>query len=140
MRDEVAWTVEHHGVFQMVYYAEHYGWDPEQRQAFRDHPFYQSCVDFCERWDQSSFDPDYPMHDLDFFAPMVREVFARKAHDQAHVLPGVVVGFRAARPTPSTALPLRPFGLRRICLACFRSATPLPRYASVSRSLSQATA
>ena len=92
VRDEVAWTVEHHGVFQMVYYAEHYGWDPEQRQAFRDHPFYQSCVDFCERWDQSSFDPDYPMHDLDFFAPMVREVFARKAYDEAHVMPGVVVG------------------------------------------------
>ncbi|MGB1080911.1 MAG: peptidase, partial [Alphaproteobacteria bacterium] len=76
----------------MVYYAEHHGWDPEQRQAFRDHPFYQSCVDFCERWDQSSFDPDYPMHDLDFFAPMVREVFARKAYDEAHVMPGVVVG------------------------------------------------
>ena len=59
VRDEVSWTVEHHGIFQMVYYAEHYGWDPEKRQAFKDSPYYQSCVDFCERWDQCSFDnPD----------------------------------------------------------------------------------
>ena len=35
VRDEVAWTVEHHGIFQMVYYAEHYGWDPEKRQYVR---------------------------------------------------------------------------------------------------------
>ena len=92
VREEVAWTVEHHGVFQMIYYAEHYGWDPEKRQDFKDSPYFQSCVDFCERWDQSSFDPDYPMKNLDFFAPMVREVFGRKAYDEAHTLPGVVKG------------------------------------------------
>ncbi len=92
MRDEVVWTVEHHGVFQMYYYAHHYGWDREKRNEFKDHPFYQSCVDFCERWDQSSFDPDYQMDSLESFEDEVREVFARKAYDPAVQQMGVVRG------------------------------------------------
>jgi predicted HD phosphohydrolase len=39
-----------------------------------------------------SFDPDYPMKPLDHFAPMVFEVFGRKAWDEAHIKSGVVVG------------------------------------------------
>ena len=58
VREEVTWVVEHHGVFQMVYYAHHYDWDRELRQKYADSPYYRSCVDFCERWDQSSFDPE----------------------------------------------------------------------------------
>lgn len=92
VREEVAWMVEHHGIFQMAYYAHHYGWDPEERQKFRHHPCYQSCADFCERWDQSSFDPDYPMDPLDSFAADVCDVFARKAYDPSVIRPGVVVG------------------------------------------------
>ncbi|MEL7349598.1 MAG: HD domain-containing protein, partial [Pseudomonadota bacterium] len=38
VREEVAWVVEHHGIFQMAYYAHHFGWDPEERQRFADHP------------------------------------------------------------------------------------------------------
>ncbi len=60
MREEVVWTVAHHGAFQMYYYAHHYGWNQHEREKFRDSPYYQSCVDFCERWDQSSFDPGLP--------------------------------------------------------------------------------
>jgi predicted HD phosphohydrolase len=92
VRDEVAWTVEHHGIFQMFYYAHHYGWDKDARDRFRDHPFWQSCADFCERWDQSSFDPDYDYEPLEVFEPMVREVFARKAYDPEVVQEGVVKG------------------------------------------------
>lgn len=92
MREEVVWTVEHHGIFQMYYYAHHYGWDRELREKYKDSPYYQSCVDFCERWDQSSFDPDYPMDPLESFADEVREVFARKAYDAAVVQAGVVNG------------------------------------------------
>jgi len=95
MRDEVVWTVEHHGIFQMVYYAHHYGWDPEARQRFKDHPFYGTCADFCERWDQSSFDPDYPMDPLESFEGEVRAVFARKAYDPDVMQVGVVNGLPA---------------------------------------------
>ncbi|MFV1874840.1 HD domain-containing protein [Nioella sp.] len=92
VRDEVAWTVEHHGIFQMFYYGHHYGWDKDARGRFKDHPCWQSCADFCERWDQSSFDPDYDYEPLEVFEPMVREVFARKAYDPDVVQEGVVKG------------------------------------------------
>lgn len=94
VRDEVTWTIERHGAFQMVYYAHHYGWDQYERDKYRDNPYYQTCVDFCERWDQSSFDPAYQSEALEFFEPMVREVFARKAYDDAVIQSGVVKGLR----------------------------------------------
>ena len=95
VRDEVAWTVEHHGIFQMFYYGHHYGWDKDARDRFKGHPCWQSCADFCERWDQSSFDPDYDYEQLEFFEPMVREVFSRKAYDPDVVQEGVVKGLPA---------------------------------------------
>ncbi|MEM7179093.1 MAG: HD domain-containing protein [Pseudomonadota bacterium] len=95
MRDEVVWVVEHHGIFQMYYYAHHYGWNREKRAMFRNNPYYRSCVDFCERWDQSSFDPDYPMDPLESFRDEVREVFARKAYDPSVMQLGVIKGLPA---------------------------------------------
>ena len=72
------WIVRHHGLFQRVYYAHHVGGDPNARDKYRDHPWYQDAVDFCHRWDQSAFDPDYDSLPLEFFEPMVRRVFARE--------------------------------------------------------------
>ncbi|MDH3667470.1 MAG: HD domain-containing protein [Paracoccaceae bacterium] len=92
MREEVTWVVEHHGIFQMYYYAHHYGWDRELREKYSDSPYYQACVDFCERWDQSSFDPDYAANPLESFEDEVRQVFARKAYDPAVIQEGVVKG------------------------------------------------
>jgi predicted HD phosphohydrolase len=92
MREEVVWTVEHHAAFQMYYYAHHYGWNRHEREKYSDAIYFQSCVDFCERWDQSSFDPDYDTLPLDAFEPMVREVFARKAYDPEVIRKGVVLG------------------------------------------------
>lgn len=96
VREEVAWVVEHHGIFQMFYYGKHYGWDENARDRFKGHPCWQSCADFCERWDQSSFDPDYDHEPLEFFEPMVREVFTRKAYDESVTRPGVVIGLPEA--------------------------------------------
>ena len=90
VRWDVAWVVEHHGIFQMLYYAHHYGWDRDARERFRDHPCFDSCAEFCERWDQSSFDPDYPTEPLSRFEPMLREVFGRKAYDPAVLREGFV--------------------------------------------------
>ncbi len=90
VRWDVAWTVEHHGIFQMLYYGHHYGWDANARDQFKDHPLFDTCAEFCERWDQSSFDPNYDYLPLEFFEPMVREVFARKAYDAGVVRDGYV--------------------------------------------------
>lgn len=90
LREEVTWVVEHHGIFQTYYFGHHYGWDRNAREAHRDSPYYRSCADFCERWDQSSFDPDYESDPLESFAPLVREIFARKPWDEAVLQPGIV--------------------------------------------------
>ncbi len=74
--DKLYWIVKHHGVFQMYYYAHLTGGDRNARDRFRDHPYYQDAVDFCEKWDQRSFDPAYESLPLEFFEPMVRRVFA----------------------------------------------------------------
>ncbi|NNE24765.1 MAG: HD domain-containing protein [Rhizobiales bacterium] len=92
LREEVTWVVEHHGTFQMVYYAHHFGWNQYERDKYKDSPHYQACIDFCERWDQASFDPDYDYEPLEFFEPMVKKVFSRKAYDPAVTQPGVARG------------------------------------------------
>lgn len=96
VREEVTWVIEHHGIFQMVYFAHHYGWDKDARERFRGHIHFGSCEQFCERWDQSSFDPDYQNEPLPFFEPIVTEVFARKAYDPAVIQAGVVKGLPPA--------------------------------------------
>ena len=81
VREQCAWVVEKHGDFQLLYYGDHVGANPHKRDAYRDSPYFDDCAHFCEHWDQSSFDPDYPTQDLAFFAPMVSEVFARTTYD-----------------------------------------------------------
>lgn len=85
VRPEVTWVVEQHGLFQTYYYVHHLGGDRHMRERHRDHPFYASCARFCEAWDQASFDPDYPTKNLDHFAPLVRDIFGRRAHDPRYV-------------------------------------------------------
>lgn len=81
VRAEVTWIVEMHGLFQMQYYAQHYGRDPNGHLSYRNHPWYHACMRFCERFDQSAFDPDYPTKPLAYFEPMLRQVFSRKPFD-----------------------------------------------------------
>ena len=54
-----------------------------KRDRHRDHIYFDDCAEFCERWDQSSFDPDYDTKPLSFFERMVHETFARDAYDPA---------------------------------------------------------
>lgn len=88
VREECSWVCQHHGIFQMVYYAHFQGGDPNIRERYADHPYYQSAVDFCERWDQASFDPGYDTQPLAHFAPMVREVFSREPWDATYLCLG----------------------------------------------------
>ena len=74
--EEICWLVKYHGLFQMVYYAHHSGGDRFARDRFQDHPYYDACVEFCEKYDQNCFDPGYDSLPVEFFEPMVRRVFA----------------------------------------------------------------
>ncbi len=89
VRPQVTWIVEQHGLFQTYYYAHHTGGDRNARDRLKDHPWYADCVTFCERWDQAAFDPDYPTKPLAYFAPLVREIFTRPAHDPRFVQVGL---------------------------------------------------
>ncbi len=77
------WVVRQHGLFQTYYYAHHMGGDRNARDRYLGHPYYQDAVDFCHKWDQSSFDPAYASLPLEFFEPMVRRVFAREPFSAA---------------------------------------------------------
>ena len=57
----------------------------------KGHPYFDDCAEFCEKWDQNSIDPNYETKPLEFFAPMVREVFARKAYAPVVIKSGVRV-------------------------------------------------
>ena len=76
--EKVYWIMLHHGIFQEYYYAHHVGRDRNARDHFRDHPYYQDTVDFCEKWDQKSFDPGYDSYPIEHFEPMVRRLFSKK--------------------------------------------------------------
>ena len=71
------WVVLHPGLFQTYYYNHHFGLDRNERDRFKGHPHYQACIDFCEKYDQAAFDPDYESETLEFFEPMVRRVMER---------------------------------------------------------------
>lgn len=88
VREQCAWAVEKHGVFQKLYYAAQMGKDPNVRDRYRDNPYFDDCADFCERWDQEAFDPTYQSLPLDFFRPMVAQVFARAPYDAAVIRAG----------------------------------------------------
>jgi predicted HD phosphohydrolase len=74
VEERICWIIQHHPVFQAYYYAHHLGGDREARQAYRDHPWYDDCVEFCERYDQNCFDPEFESLPVEFFEPMVRRV------------------------------------------------------------------
>lgn len=76
VREELCWIVKHHGLFQRYYYAHHQGGDRNGRDRYRDHPWYDACVEFCARYDQNCFDPAFASRPLAFFEPMVHRVFA----------------------------------------------------------------
>ena len=47
------------------------------RDKFEGHPHFEACREFCEKYDQAAFDPDYESESLEFFEPMVRRVMAK---------------------------------------------------------------
>ena len=61
----------------MYYSAQHLGGNKNKRDQYKDHKYYQATIDFCENWDQCSFDPDYKSMTLKEFEPMVRKIFSR---------------------------------------------------------------
>ncbi len=77
VREEISWVVEKHGIFQKYYYAHHLGGNRDERDKFKKHKWYSSCAEFCEKWDQASFDPKYKTLPLAHFEAVVKEIFSK---------------------------------------------------------------
>jgi len=80
--EKTHWIIEKHGEFQMYYYAHHLGGNRNQRDKYKGHKYYKNTVDFCENWDQKSFDPNFKSLPLKEFEPMVKKIFSRKPYSQ----------------------------------------------------------
>ena len=78
--EKIYWIVKHHGLFQMYYFAHHFGGDRNARDLYKDHKWYDDVVNFCENYDQNCFDPDYDTLPLEFFEPMLRRVCSGPSH------------------------------------------------------------
>lgn len=69
------WMVKNHGVFQGHYYFHYLGMDRDMRDQFKDHEHYQYTAEFCHKYDQSAFDPNFDTMPLEAFEPMVMKLF-----------------------------------------------------------------
>lgn len=77
---EEHWICANHGAFQGYYYFHYLGMDRDAREAFRGQPHFAACEEFCAKYDQAAFDPDYDTEPLSFFEPMMRRVMAKPLH------------------------------------------------------------
>lgn len=75
--EENHWMVEKHAIFQGYYFFHHIGMDPDMREKYRGHPSFARTAEFCEKYDQNSFEAGFETMPLSAFEPMVQRVFAQ---------------------------------------------------------------
>ena len=78
--EKTHWIIEKHGEFQMYYYAHHLGGNRNQRDKYKGHKYFLDTINFCEKWDQSSFDPNFKSLSIENFRPYVQKIFSRKPY------------------------------------------------------------
>lgn len=71
------WMVEKHGVFQGYYFFHYIGLDRDLREAYRGHPHFEHCAEFCLQFDQPAFLGNYDTLPLEAFVPMLHRVLDR---------------------------------------------------------------
>lgn len=81
VREQCSWTLKTHMEFERHHYAAHIGQDPDERERYRGTIYFDDAVQFCERWNNLSVDPSYPSLPLEFFRPLVENVFSRSPYD-----------------------------------------------------------
>ena len=78
--EKTHWIIEKHGEFQMYYYAHHLGGNRNQRDKYKGHEYFLDTINFCEKWDQKSFDPNFKSINIENFRPYVQKIFSRKPY------------------------------------------------------------
>lgn len=75
--DENHWMVENHGIFQGHNFFHHIGMDRNMRDMFASHQYYEHTREFVDFYDNPAFDSEGEILPLEFFEPMLRNVFAQ---------------------------------------------------------------
>lgn len=75
--EENHWMVEKHAIFQGYYFFHYIGQDRDMREKYRGHPGFERTAEFCEKYDQNSFEVGFDTMPLSAFEPMVQKVFAQ---------------------------------------------------------------
>jgi predicted HD phosphohydrolase len=73
----LSWILKVHPIFTAYYYADFIGADKNARDRHRDNQWFDDAVYFVENYDENCFDPQYDSLPLEFFEPLVHEVFSR---------------------------------------------------------------
>lgn len=74
--EEEHWICQMHGIFQGYYFFEYLGLDRDMREQYRGHPHFEATAEFCAKYDQTAFDPNYESAPLSFFEPMVMQLLS----------------------------------------------------------------
>jgi len=96
------WILAHHEIFQGYYYFGKLGMNKDLRAMFSDSPFFEVTVEWCEKFDMPSFDPNYPMLPLAVFDGPLKRVFDlpqfwwNPNHPKAGAIGGLVNGTEEA--------------------------------------------
>jgi predicted HD phosphohydrolase len=77
------WMLRHHQSFGSFRRDNSAGNSPLPRENWRGHPYFDWALTFVEEYDQNAIDPSYENLPLEFFEPLLREVFGRKPHPVA---------------------------------------------------------
>jgi predicted HD phosphohydrolase len=72
------WMLAHHPIFQVYFFGQHLGLDPNERDGFIASPYYDQTVEFTAEYDEVSFDPDYDNEPVAIFDPMVRRLLDKE--------------------------------------------------------------
>ena len=65
---------------QAYYYGDAMNIDKNLRERFRSSPYFEACENFCEKWDETSFDPNYSSMPLSHFEPMLLRLLEKKIY------------------------------------------------------------
>jgi predicted HD phosphohydrolase len=77
VRPEYHWMVEKHAIFQGYFFWHYIGQDRNAREKYRGDPNFDLTAEFCQDFDQSAFDVNYPNMALEEFRPLVRDIMAK---------------------------------------------------------------
>jgi predicted HD phosphohydrolase len=83
--ERTQWMLRHHAIFQQVHLAGVHdpGIDPDERERWRGHPFFEWTANFVDRYDQRAMCASYDTLPVAFFEPMVNRLFAQPAGGMA---------------------------------------------------------